>query len=662
MPIAAETSLSSVQQRRSPNQQMIQLKQVIGSLSPKTSTRELENDFVSTQESQGEEKYVGADREEEYGLDAYAYESDALGLLGGNEGALKKESEARLALEQAEKVMRGISMSSQPSARSTLTAGVGPVAKGSIEDANPATKAPTGPQTELLSSTDASVRGRDRSGTIVPSSVTPRAAGDEKVDQVDLMTLTSSSQPHLVASEAIGDDRISRRLAGINRDEISQATASQHPYASYYSLFSYSNGMLLDDFRTIASWKIRPFELLELQHTNPGDRMRIPRRMVSGSTPEAAIFDDTYAHPFAQGYAYIYRPSGSPRAIEKAGVGQWELRWFCLYGHTLRMFQVKPRPAALAHAMSEGGDSAAAVLEASQRSYEIVLLQCNLETISWVGSERADGCTMPAMGGTPSSDIVTLGLRTPPSLPVSTLWPSTASGTTSDRNEYATAVTGKHGLTFSISLRFPTDHEALAWYRIFQRAHIRSKLHEDGGILSLSELVRLGLLSPKSKIPLDDMGSDRVEVVTDHWRQVALRRALIAGRGGVVLPGQLGRQGGRNALARTRLRPHGAEMSVDDADLWSDSDEDEHDEFVTVSAAALSDDSQPRVLSSTQTQSQSRRPMTSAADSTGRTPDADRHGSSSLPTSTASSPAQLAVSPGSSGRFRSRAPSKVSIW
>lgn len=298
------------------------------------------------------------------------------------------------------------------------------------------------------------------------------------------------------------------RLAGINADEISVWRAPTSPLARHYCVYSFANGHLMEDWRTVAAFRLRPFDLLEIQHAAPSERVCLPRGPVPRSSSVAATSgarvmpetrDDRYAEAYSEGWYYVHKPGSGGSKAQKAGLGVWKLRWVVVRGWRLSVYRRKPPQGTAGEAIASW----------------------HLSTIKWIATERADGATNPPLPFTSplAADSLTVAFS--------------ASASTDD-------FSGPHSLALRCVTAF--DHEQL--YRVLTRAHYRSGLER-----------------------VDPAGA----LAIDGWRRAAVLRATIAGRGGTVQPGKAGRNGGRNALARRRIRPRGAPRAYDDADLW-DSD------------------------------------------------------------------------------------------
>ncbi|PWN50081.1 hypothetical protein IE53DRAFT_369212 [Violaceomyces palustris] len=305
------------------------------------------------------------------------------------------------------------------------------------------------------------------------------------------------------------------RLAGMHIDEMSVWKEAQHGLSRRFSIFSFSNGLLLEDWKTVAAYMLRPFELLELQSSNPTERIHLPRSCdlkkyrATKSNPTGfaqANIDSSYAEAYFEAWVYVFKPGNGASKFVRAGLGTWKLRWLVVKGKTLCVYRKKPR---------NGEDHSA-----SKSSIWY------LGGVKWVVTERSDGATSPPL----------------PSL--HSLAPDSLTVAFSANNLHSPVNLGTFSTGQSLTLRCVTqwDHEAL--YNLLTRAHYQS--------------VSSGSNSTKFS---------QVEI----WRCNAISRALIAGRGGTVQPGRVGRGHGRNAKARARLRPSGWPKEWEDADQWSSS-------------------------------------------------------------------------------------------
>lgn len=714
---------------RSPRETMLQLSHAVGSLSPKPSRLRLNDKFADAAQST---RISSGDSSLEDGLDtcgnsSYSPGTGVLGFLNGNEGALVKEQEARVALEKAEASIRKAMLLTKASAAgddgagsstmtsinpsacpdgsedtthrsicevpnlsprpevseprvsissdvtgdtasffrpSALESPFSPPSVGSLKDFREhrndqshikSARRGHGREDRVLMSElpnleaatnilgdAASSQGqesspmlrsnnRKRSGTVTArdrlrhseqsetsidgscnlyhlcaeGSTTSAALHDARSASLATLQLAKTIVHSAQALDAID---FSRRLAGIGLNEMSQFEGPTHPHAAQWVLFSFSNGFLLDNHLTVAGVKLRPFELLELQPAQPQDRIRIARRSDPQSGTDIDIFDNTYTRPYAEGHIYIYRPGLSSRSSERAGLGHWERRWFLVWGKRLMLFVQKPPRASLSSALADGGDISNRQRHSGTAGSRVegstgVLVEWDLERIRWIGSERADGRTLPSLPELPSGDIISLAFGSPPvrrASPASGISTGQFSSpapldSKSLMGAYGTPVVGFPDVNHTVSLRFDSDHEAYAWFRIFQRAHIQGFVATQRCTVAVGELeCSLRHLSPSDRKAEKqdflsrlrsgalwshgiDVSQDCVKVHVAEWRNTCLRRAIIAGRGGTVIPGQVGRKGngGRNALARTRLRPRDYDIALDHADEWSDREEEE---------------------------------------------------------------------------------------
>ncbi|PWN90031.1 hypothetical protein FA10DRAFT_301316 [Acaromyces ingoldii] len=232
---------------------------------------------------------------------------------------------------------------------------------------------------------------RERSGTVTAADVAMQRQLSDSLATPKLSNHVASS-PSKINSTPSSMRQITR-LAGVNLDEISKANDKlQHPMSGHFCLYSYSSGQLLKDHLTVASYRIRPFELLEVQLATPQDRIYLPRSR-SRVPPRQPLPNPTtnlrYLEPFCEGYCYVFKPgSGSNKAI-KAGLGVWKLRWMSIRGRQLYMHRSKPlRPV-------DGEPTAE-------------LDSWPLSSARWVASERADGVTLPRLKLQSSPDIITI--------------------------------------------------------------------------------------------------------------------------------------------------------------------------------------------------------------------------------------------------------------
>jgi hypothetical protein len=322
----------------------------------------------------------------------------------------------------------------------------------------------------------------------------------------------------------------SRRLAGIHTDEISSWRDAQHGQARHFAIHSFSNGHILEDWRTVAAMRLRPYELLEVQNVDIRDKVHLPRTgeatnvctrkglakaekediatsfgpIPSSSNP--ALHAD-YLEPYAEAWAYIFKRGSGTSRTQRAGLGLWKLRWICLHSNRIFVFRSKP----------------------PRFAFDEAIMVWNLDCVDTVFAERADGATrpyLPIMTGQ-CQDILSITFR--PSL-----GPSSPFEENIDYSQ------------LSVSIRFITQLDHCAFFRMCSRAHFRAALRRT---------------------------DERNASMVFEWRRTALARATIAGMGGTVMPGKAARRGGRNALSRTRLRPPGIKREFDDADRWSSDSE-----------------------------------------------------------------------------------------
>ncbi|CEH14314.1 hypothetical protein CBOM_02171 [Ceraceosorus bombacis] len=345
------------------------------------------------------------------------------------------------------------------------------------------------------------------------------------VNYSQLSTSTHASSP------AKSVPRPSGRIAGIRMDEISAWDQATHPMSPHYALYSFTNGMLMEDWRTVAAFKVRPFELIEVQFARQRDRVHLPRmgeaNLAVTSSQAAATasalaaasarmriktpaLDERYVEPFSEGWYYVLKSSSGSGKHSKAGLGTWKLRYVVVRGWILSLFRQKPSRPDLS--VSRG------------------IFSWHLGTTRWVVTERADGATSPPLRfGRLASESISIKFNT-----------GVATNYSQDDGELA----HRNLLT----LRALTEHDHEALFSIIARAYYRHVTN--------------------SADPGEGLN-------IEAWRRRAIARATIAGRGGTVQPGRAGRRAGRNALARARLRPKGMSRAFDDADRWSSTSESE---------------------------------------------------------------------------------------
>lgn len=309
-----------------------------------------------------------------------------------------------------------------------------------------------------------------------------------------------------------------KRLAGINPDEISVWRNASHGLSRFYSVYSFANGHLMEDWRTVAAFRIRPFELFEIQYSNPAERAYLPRSsnvsVGSGRQSAGEIgIDEKYGEPFSEGWYYVHKPGSGPSKMRKAGIGVWKLRWITVRGWKLTVHRKQPPKGDLSFASSSSSPT------------------WHLGTIKWISSEPAEIPVKPLL---PSSEPLA-----PETLYI-------AFSTSGNMLPSAVGGTGMESQSLALRCITPMDHEAM--FRLLTRAHYRYSVAR-----------------------IDSNQSLEIE----SWRRKAIARAIISGRGGTVVPGRAGRKNGRNSLSRTRLRPSGVSRDWDDADRWSSQSEEE---------------------------------------------------------------------------------------
>jgi hypothetical protein len=392
-------------------------------------------------------------------------------------------------------------------------------------------------------------------GLSEPSSL-PCGDGGEpaSLDSVISLNAAASVEPSSMPEPAKALLR-GGRIAGIQLDEISAWDKATHPLSSRFSVYSFANGHLMEDWRTVAAFRLRPFELLEVQLARPRDRIHLPRTgeanmaimseeavsrrkraetasnavvaaaAASGATGAALLraaptsapapnanpaLDERYVEPFSEGWYYVLKPGSGSSKAQKAGLGMWKLRWVVIRGWSLSIFRQAPTRSYLG--TSNGVSS------------------WHLSAIKWAATERADGATNPPSAGRQlASESITIAFST-----------AVVSDYSIDEAEFA----GRS----SVTLRALSEYDHRALFNIVARACCR---HSGS--------------APDAETGLD----------IEAWRRRAIARATIAGRGGTVQPGKAGRRAGRNALARARLRPQGVSRAFDDADRWSSGSEEE---------------------------------------------------------------------------------------
>ncbi|KAN0060725.1 hypothetical protein ACQY0O_007383 [Thecaphora frezii] len=372
----------------------------------------------------------------------------------------------------------------------------------------------------------------ERISSLPTSSGPLRAAASREFTQEELAAAAAlppanssgQSSPNLSSGVSAASPWLDRgKLAGINLDEMSRWRKAAHGSSDRFSLYSFSNGLLLEDWKTVAAYKLRPFELLEMQSSSPVERVHLTRE-VTGMVHEAIrqgrpcrSLDCPALEPYYEGWIYVLKPSSvSMRHAVKITIGTWKLRWITIRGWKMDVYRKKPK-------LGESTPPSSACY-------------WHLSLIRWVTSEKID----PAVATVANPPLAALEHLPPCSLTVAF---SSAGWSTAMPSEFTLPTSGS-----SITIRCATKHDHDALYNVLSRARFRS-------------------ISRKTDQP------DLLHLV-DGWRCNAVLRATIAGRGGTVQPGRLARtKGGRNAMARTRLRPSGWPREWEDADEWSSSSE-----------------------------------------------------------------------------------------
>ncbi|GAC93890.1 hypothetical protein PHSY_001458 [Pseudozyma hubeiensis SY62] len=354
-----------------------------------------------------------------------------------------------------------------------------------------------------------------RQATATPPILRKQSSGD---------AAAAPSSPFAAAAPA---DTRDLYIAGIRLDEISRGVKdASHPLSAKYAVLSSANGCELDEWKTVAAYRIRPYELLELQWSIPTERVYIPpislgetlRVDGAASGGNKGMFDRTWGdeqdagpdtdapclEPYFEGWVYVLKGANAGKASARRStkMGKWKVHWLTVRGWRMDLYRKKPR----------AGE--AVMPEADQVWW--------LRSVEWV-MEDADNAVpgnaaLPALDAMPRSSI-TAGF-------------SPKAGTASA------------GEVPMLTIRCIThfDHEALS--TLLLRAWFRCS-------------------------------AAKVSVGTDNWRRKAVFRAVVAGRGGTAAPGRAGRggRGGRNAKSRMRLRPSGWAKEWEDADQWSSDSE-----------------------------------------------------------------------------------------
>lgn len=310
-----------------------------------------------------------------------------------------------------------------------------------------------------------------------------------------------------------------RFVAGLRWDEISRPGKEvSHPLSHKLTLLSCANGCEMEEWKTVQSYAIRPYELLEMQWAIPTERVYIPPlhphdlvrpprstgkephkpwRTATDAGPDvgAACLD-----PYFEGWVYVLKGGGvAGKEKARAKVGKWKLHWLTIKGWRLDLYRKKPR-------------AGEAMLPVADQAWP-------LRSVEWV---LESDTRIPPNAALPALDTIP-----PTSLTLCFTSTVAASGAAASEGGM---------LTLRCLSRF--DHEALS--TLLMRAWYRAATTWPG---------------------------------VDMWRRKAVFRAVVAGRGGTVAPGRAGRGRGRNAKARTRLRPSGWPKEWEDADMWSSDSE-----------------------------------------------------------------------------------------
>ncbi|SPO32471.1 uncharacterized protein UTRI_04215 [Ustilago trichophora] len=353
-----------------------------------------------------------------------------------------------------------------------------------------------------------------------------------------------SSAPSITAGTgaATGEEK-DRYLAGIRLDEISRGFKdASHPLSSKFAVLSSANGCELEEWKTVAAYQIRAYELLELQWSIPTERVYIPPvnlqdtiRVPANGGSEKSMFKQTWdadldagpdaealcLEPYFEGWVYVLKGGVTLGRADKTSKssskpGKWKLHWITVKGWRIDLYRKKPR-------------AGEAVLPVAEQTWP-------LRAIDWViESENpiATNAALPALDTMPLCSItIALSPRGGGSGASGSILSSPGSFASSSATSSEVST-----LTFRCISRF--DHEAIS--ALLVRAWYRSSTTLAG---------------------------------VDTWRRKAVFRALVAGRGGTVAAGRVGRgRGGRNAKARIRLRPSGWPKEWEDADQWSSESE-----------------------------------------------------------------------------------------
>lgn len=325
-------------------------------------------------------------------------------------------------------------------------------------------------------------------------------------------------------------------IAGIRLDEISRSGWGKqvsHPLSAKFAVISSTNGCEMEEWKTVAAYDLRPYELLELQWMIPTERVYIPPIAIgdvirppstTSSSGGRKIFnttgwdvgpeiDSVCLEPFFEGWVYVMKP-------EKGKKAKWKLHFVTVKGWRMDLYRKKPR-------------AGEAILPLADQTWSLRGVEWVLESESAVPSNTA----LPSLEGLPSK-CLSVGFASKHGGSGSG---GGGGGMVGSPNTLSSTGLGTEGSVLTIRCINGFDHESLssvlvrAWYRVAATS---------SGV--------------------------------DMWRRKAVFRAIVAGRGGTVPAGRAGRgKGSRNSKARTRLRPSGWPKEWEDADLWSSESETE---------------------------------------------------------------------------------------
>ncbi len=109
------------------------------------------------------------------------------------------------------------------------------------------------------------------------STVKPKSTAPLRTKASDTLTSSAGALPSPPSSAAASTESRDRYLAGIRMDEISRDSKDNtHPLSVKFAVLSTANGCELEEWKTVAAYKMRPYELLELQWAIPTERVYIP--------------------------------------------------------------------------------------------------------------------------------------------------------------------------------------------------------------------------------------------------------------------------------------------------------------------------------------------------------------------------------------------------